>query len=202
MSAMISGVMLGLVLALLIGPVFFLLVDTAISKGFSSAIFIALGVILSDALFVLIAYFSSTTIRFIQGNQMLIGVGGGLVLIIFGLINIVRKPVLKENVLHLDNGGQWKGLAKGFLMNFLNPFVLIFWMGVAGSLAVQQKDSEAYPILFFSAALATVFITDLLKAWGAARLKRLIRPVYMRWLNVLSGLGLILFGLRLIWKLM
>jgi threonine/homoserine/homoserine lactone efflux protein len=203
-EAILSGISLGLVLALLIGPVFFLLIDTGISRGFRAAAYIAAGVVLSDALFVLIAYFSSTAIGFIRSNQASIGIAGGMILIVFGVLTIIRKPVIRENVLHLPeyNGHHWKGLGKGFILNFLNPFVLIFWLGVAGSLAGGQTHETGFAIIFFTASLCTVFVTDLLKAWGAARLKRLIRPVYLLWLNRISGAGLVLFGLRLIWKIL
>jgi threonine/homoserine/homoserine lactone efflux protein len=203
-EAILSGISLGLVLALLIGPVFFLLIDTGISKGFKAAAFIAGGVVISDAFFVIIAYFSSTAIGFIKTNQSAIGMACGAILIAFGVITFLRKPVLKENVLHLPeyNGQHWKGFGKGFVLNFLNPFVLIFWLGVAGSLAGGQKHTNSFAVVFFVAALSTVFITDLLKAWGAARLKKLIRPVYLLWLNRISGAGLVIFGIRLIWKIL
>lgn len=204
LEAVLSGISLGMVLALLIGPVFFLLVDTGISRGFRSAFFIALGVLASDALFVVIAYFSSTAIRFFNTNQVVIGVAGGLILIVFGLVTFLKKPVIHAERIHpeLVGTGEWKIAWKGFIMNFLNPFVLLFWIGVAGSLTAAKHATPVYAITFFVAALATVLLTDLLKAWSAARLKKLIRPVYLLWLNRVSGTGMMLFGIRLIWKLM
>jgi threonine/homoserine/homoserine lactone efflux protein len=202
LEALLTGISLGLVLALLIGPVFFLLIDTGISKGFRASAFIAGGVIFSDALFVILAYFSSTATQFIQEQKQMIGFIGGAILVVFGIITILRKPVIHTDVLHLrtTNGDHIKGAWKGFILNFLNPFVLIFWMGIAGSLVAADKPQN-YAVPFFSAALATVFFTDLLKGWGAAKLKRLIRPSYLLWLNRLSGTALVLFGLKLIWKL-
>jgi len=203
-EAILSGISLGLVLALLIGPVFFLLVDTGIYRGFKAAAFIAIGVVASDALFVIIAYFSSTTIRFIETNQTLIGIIGGAILVLFGVITFLRKPVISGDQLSLtrDATHEWKGAGKGFALNFLNPFVLLFWIGVAGTLPQGKDVSVTYAIEFFMSALCTVFVTDLLKAWGAARLKKLIRPTFLLWLNRISGAGLILFGVRLIVKLL
>lgn len=201
-EAVLSGISLGFVLALLIGPVFFLLVDTGIHRGFRAAVFIAAGVVASDALFVVIAYFSSTAIRFIQTNQTIIGTAGGLILIIFGLITFFRKPVISGEQLMIEAGKEWKGAGKGFVMNFLNPFVLLFWIGVAGTLPAPGKASPFYAVEFFLAALGTVFATDLLKAWGAARLKKLIKPGFLVWLNRISGTGLVLFGFRLLAKLL
>ena len=201
LEALITGISLGLVLALLIGPVFFLLIDTGISKGFRASAFIAAGVICSDALFVLLAYFSSTATQFIQDKKQIIGLAGGAILILFGVITVFRKPVIHTNALHLQQDGVYlKGIWKGFILNFLNPFVLIFWMGISGTLVASDKP-DSYAIPFFGSALATVFFTDLLKGWGAAKLKRLVKPAYLLWLNRLSGVGLVVFGIHLIRKL-
>lgn len=158
---------------------------------------------LSDAFFILIAYYSSTTIRFMEGHQQAIGIGGGVILMAFGIVTMLRKPkVQMETIDHGKTMAEWKGLPKGFALNLFNPFVLIFWIGVAGSVATGPQHAPNYTILFFAMALLTVFTTDLLKAWGAARLKKFIRPNYLVWLNRLSGVGLIAFGVRLIWKLL
>jgi len=86
-------------------------------------------------------------------------------------------------------------------MNALNPFVLIFWLGVSSSLTTKQQLSSTYAIVFFGSALITIFATDLLKAFLAIRLKKLIKPSFLLWLNRLSGLGLMIYGVRMIVKL-
>jgi threonine/homoserine/homoserine lactone efflux protein len=92
---------------------------------------------------------------------------------------------------------------KGFMMNTLNPFVLIFWLGlgVAGALHNGAIRSSREQALFFSMVIITVFGTDLLKAFLASRLKKLLTAQFLLWLNRISGIGLILFGIRLISKL-
>ncbi len=204
LEPIIAGVSLGLVLAMLIGPVFFILLNTSLKKGFVPAAYLALGVMLSDALFISIAYFGSTAIGSLQAHKQLIGLGGGLLLIGFGLSNLLKKkPTASEENPELpdDSRTLWIDTGKGFMMNTLNPFVLIFWIGVAGTLAVKDHYSTTHAIAFFTATLGTIFSTDLLKAWLATRLKRLISDQFILWLNRLSGLGLILFGLRLLFQL-
>jgi threonine/homoserine/homoserine lactone efflux protein len=197
----IAGISLGLVLAMLIGPVFFILLNTSLKKGFVPAAYLALGVMLSDALFITIAYFGSAFIVTLQARKEWIGIGGGLLLIVFGLVNLFKRPAKSDENMELpdDSKTLWIDTGKGFMMNTLNPFVLLFWMGVAGTLAVKDHYTTSHAIAFFLATLSTIFSTDLLKAWLAVQLKSVISDHFLLWLNRLSGIGLIIFGLRMLY---
>ena len=56
----LNAVLLGLGLAFMIGPVFFTLIETSISKGFRAALVFDLGVILADLIFISLSYFGTT----------------------------------------------------------------------------------------------------------------------------------------------
>jgi threonine/homoserine/homoserine lactone efflux protein len=195
-EAITTGVLLGCVLSLLIGPVFFMLLNTSIRKGFVPAAYLAVGVMLSDAFLVMIAYFGSTTLKLLQNHQNWVGLAGGIVLMIFGMVNILKKPVVVAQDLELpdDSKSLLIDTGKGFMMNILNPFVLLFWLGVSGTVATKEHASLSYSLFFFGSALVTILTTDLLKAWLASSLKNIIRPNFLLWLNRISGAGLIIYG--------
>ncbi|MBK6639775.1 MAG: LysE family transporter [Bacteroidetes bacterium] len=67
----ISGLLLGGVLALLVGPVFFMIINTSIKKGVLPASMLAVGVLLSDAFFAALTFFGSSFI-FISKNMILL----------------------------------------------------------------------------------------------------------------------------------
>lgn len=203
-EAIVSGMVLGVVLAFLIGPVFFLLLDTSIKKGFKVAAYLALGVMLSDAFFIVITYFSSSAIQLMQDYNTEIGIGGGVLLIIFGVLNFIKKPHIKATELDLadDRRSICIDTSKGFMMNLLNPFTLLFWIGVSGGVAVKFQSSDMHTAIFYSVVLATVLATDLLKAWLAAKLKRFLKPRVLVLVNKISGVGLILFGCRLVYMIL
>ncbi|MBL7924987.1 MAG: LysE family translocator [Bacteroidia bacterium] len=203
LEAILSGITLGFVLALLVGPVFFLLIDTSIKKGFRKAVFLAAGVMLSDAFYILITYFSSTTLGFMQTYQTEIGYAGGLLLVLFGIVTIFKKPHIRAADIDLpdDSRTVLVDVLKGFMLNLLNPFVLIFWLGVSGTVTSGHKFSYTHTVIFFSFVLLTVLGTDILKAWLAARLNAFLKPSLLLWVNRVSGAGLLLFGLRMIWKM-
>jgi len=203
-EAILSGLFLGGALSLMVGPVFFMLIDTSLKAGMRPATLVATGVVLCDALLVAITYFSSASVQFLRNNELVIGWGGGILLMIFGLLNIFRKPHLKtkeSTPAVADAVSPLLFLFKGFSMNLLNPFVLVFWLGVAGlNMATGRFGSEQIAI-FYLVVLLTVFASDLLKAWLAARMKTFLKPAFMHRIHVISGIGLFAFGFRLIYKL-
>ena len=57
MNEFLPAIPIGIVLAFTIGPVFFTVLETSISKGVKAAIFVDIGVVLSDIVFFVIAFF-------------------------------------------------------------------------------------------------------------------------------------------------
>lgn len=197
-EAVLSGVLLGLVLAMMVGPVFFMILDISIRRGLRSAVFFAAGVVLNDAFYIIITYFSSETLHVFNRFQKEIGVAGGILLMGFGFLNFCKKPHVQAVDLDLGEAGPgWMYTGKGFMMNLLNPFVLLFWLGVSGAAGARLGESHWNIVTFFLVSLVTVFITDLLKAWAAIRVRSMIRPSALLALNRISGIALLLFGLRL-----
>ncbi len=203
LEAVLDGMALGGVLALMIGPVFFMIINTSLKKGFTPAIYMALGVMLSDAMFITFAFFGSTYIRNFNLHNVLVGLIAGGILIVFGLVNLLKKPTVSAEALELPDDSKtfFIDTVKGFMMNTLNPFAFIFWMGVAGTMSVKESFSHFHLMVFFSVTLITIFSTDLLKAYLASRLKRIITPNFLLWMNRSTGIVLILYGIRTVIKM-
>lgn len=200
-EALISGMLLGGVLALLVGPVFFMLIHTSVQKGFLPAMMLSIGVIASDAMFATITHLGSSMIMSLKQFDSIIGICGGLLIIGFGLANYFKKPTVNAEQLIYKNSTRNTVLefAKGFSMNSLNPSVFFFWIGVAGTWSIQDTEGQ-YTLVFYTSLLGTVFGTDLLKAWGASSLKKAISGNALMWMNRISGILLIGFGLAMIIK--
>ena len=56
MNLILKGIVTGFILSIMIGPVFFVLLETSIRKGIRAAIAFNIGVLLNDILYILIAY--------------------------------------------------------------------------------------------------------------------------------------------------
>jgi threonine/homoserine/homoserine lactone efflux protein len=202
-ASIVQGISLGLVLALMIGPVFFLILQTSLKKGFKPAAYLAAGVLISDGCFICIAVFGSSKLHHIQKFDIISAYVGGLLLIVFGIMSAFKRPHMKTDGIDLpdDSKTMLIDTAKGFMMNTLNPFVLIFWLGVVSAIHTGKIGGGRDQLVFFSFVLITVFTTDMLKAYLASRLKAVLTDHFLLWLNRISGIGLILFGIRLIYTI-
>jgi len=79
-----AAIPLGILLAFMIGPVFFVLLETSATKGFRAGLALDIGVIVADILFLFIAYFSSFQLLENLSNQPGLYVFGGMILLIYG----------------------------------------------------------------------------------------------------------------------
>jgi threonine/homoserine/homoserine lactone efflux protein len=85
-------------------------------------------------------------------------------------------------------------LGKGFALNILNPFVWIFWFSSVAIVAGNMGGNKTSTLVFFAIILGTTLTLELLKAWGAARLKRFLNPKRTMLMNRIAGVLLMLCG--------
>ncbi len=127
MDVIINGFLFGLLLCVLIGPVFFALIQNSIEKGFWSGFFMAIGIALSDSFYIVVTYLGIS--QFVENPKfnMWLGGVGGVIMLIFGVIYLF-KPVPKKGLkqLHQEDTKWFQQIVKGFLLNGINPFVLLF----------------------------------------------------------------------------
>lgn len=203
-DAVLKGIALGLVIAIMIGPVFFFIINTSIKKGFSSAALASCGVMLSDALFITLAYFGSSVLLYLNKHQHTASLAGGIVIALYGLILIVREARVSARSLELpeEKSKPVIYVLKGFLLNSINPSVLLFWMVVAGTIPVKEEFSHVQTITFYACTLITILSTDFLKAWSATRLRNIVTAKFLIWMNRIAGSVLIIYGISMVIKAM
>jgi len=206
-SAIVEGIGLGLTLAILTGPAFFALLQTSIRNGYKSGIAFAFGVFVSDTTLISLSYLGALNLFRDPKNSFITGIIGGTIMIMFGVFNIFQKHPLElqhgeekvEKLLPAKSTLSVSAL-KGFAINLINPFVIIFWIGVVSVESTRYKFSEADVLSLFCAALLTVFGTDILKSLAANRITAFLSPKILLWVNRVAGVILIVSGLSLIWK--
>ena len=175
----------------MIGPVFFVLLETSATRGFRAAIAFDLGVIVSDVLFLLIAYFSSFQLLENLSNQPGLFVFGGVILLVYGIVTYVKKaPEKNETHVAYSKSDYFSLAIKGFLLNFINIGVLIFWLGIIIVVGPSLDNEPKRIIVFFSTMIGAFFITDIFKILLAKQLKK--RLTTKRIYYVKKGLGIIL----------
>lgn len=197
-----QGITWGLILALMVGPVFFGLIQTSIEDGLKSAVIYALGVAVSDCFFVLLAVLGVSPLIENAGWKSAILIGGGIVMIVFGILYL-RKSATDVSYIHEAKkitAKKRKYFLKGFLLNALNPAVLFFWIGPVGFVITRYSNIPWGATVFLATALSTVFITDILKAWSARRILRWMSPRHINQMNKVLGVAFLIAGLMILWK--
>lgn len=222
MEIFFKGIFLGLSLAILVGPIVFALIQTAIERGFRAGAVVGSGIWCSDLLFIFASWFGISYITAAtewSGFEQTLGTAGGLLLIGFGFGTIFGKPPtlpLQEDraediidnqlpaILDFDDDdginrpGYLSLWLKGFLINTINPFTVFFWSGVAGTMIAGENLSTGNAVIFFGAILLTLVLTDLAKVWAAKSIRHLLKPKAILNLRRVSGAALVIFGLVLL----
>jgi threonine/homoserine/homoserine lactone efflux protein len=192
----------GFLLAFAIGPVFFTLIETSITKGFKAGLFFDLGAIAADILFVVIAFYSTNQILEKVKDDPALLVFGGAVLVAYGIISYIRTAksfikIVREHYAVKTKTNLGGLFLKGFLLNFVNFGVLAGWIGTI-IMANALTTAKNGVFLFLSTVLITFFLTDLIKITLAKKLKSKMTPRFVfrtkKWVSIL----IIAFGVLLL----
>ena len=198
----LTPITVGFFTAFIMGPVFWVLLETSITKGFKAAVAFDLGVMFADVCFIGICYLGSFQLLEDEQNKQGLFVLGGKILLLSGLFSwINRAKKNKENLDIQESKENYFGLAaKGFAINILNVGVFIFWGGVTIVSSPASGKSFTSFVLFFSIVLLSYFITDLLKISVANRFKSLLTGKGIVIVNSIVSLILVISGVVLILK--
>jgi threonine/homoserine/homoserine lactone efflux protein len=204
LNDIISAIPLGFFLSFMIGPVFFVLLETSVVKGFKAAIIFDLGVVLADIIFILIAYFSSyRLIQSIKDDPALF-IFGGLVMLTYGIISFVKnrneskKDFDEEDPKELEKNNYFSLFIKGFFLNFINIGVLGFWLAILITIGPQLELKASRMITFFTTLIATYFITDICKILAAKQLRNKLNPKNILIIKKFISIVLIISGVFLL----
>lgn len=193
----------GVILAFTIGPVFFVLLETGATKGFTSALIFDLGVIFADIVFILLIFMSTDTLLDKIKDDPKLLVFGGVLLVIYGLVSFIkvsksfRSIVREHHRIQLPKKNYGKLFVKGFLLNFINIGVLIGWLGfiVIGTSITTSKNGV---LVFIISMLVSYFVCDLVKIAAAKRLKNKLTPRRIFKTKKIVALFILGFGILLL----
>jgi len=200
-----NAIFFGFFLSFMIGPVFFMLIQTSILKGARAAIVFNVGVILGDVVFIVIAYLGSRRLlEQIKDDPRLFFIGG-LILVIYGLITYLDKSNKKEAeatpTIDIPVSNNYvKLLFKGFFLNFINIGVLGFWLGLIVVIGPTLNMNPTHIFWYFTTIVISYFVTDLGKIFLAKKLKSKLTPLVIYKIKKTMGIMLIIFGVFLVLK--
>jgi len=199
-----SAIPIGFILSIMPGAVFFVLLETSVIKGFKAAIAFDLGAILSDIIFILIAYFSSYKLLEKVKDEPALFIFGGLILLVYGSISLFQaKKTSRKDI--ISNAGKdivrktyLSLFIKGFLLNFINIGVLGFWLTVIIAWGPKLDLNPYRMFVFFLSIILTYFAIDLGKIALAKQLRTSLTTRNIMKMKQGISIVLMVFGLALI----
>ncbi len=199
----LKAIPIGIGLAFIIGPVFFVLLHTSIVKGIRAAVVFDIGVVFADIFFILMAYFGSHQLLNRLKDDPNLFLLGGMILFVYGAIMYIKKAsiiVQDEELVMPEPNNYFRLFVKGFLLNFINIGVLAFWLLLLISFGSNLEMDRARIFNFFLTILITYFLVDLLKIVLAKQLQKKLTPPIIYKIKRGMGVLLILFGMLMLAK--
>ncbi len=197
----------------MLGPAFFILIETSIKKGFKSAIFLDIGILISDAIYLLAAFFVAEKINLWLTTNSFVKYIAGSIFIILGVVSIYKNVIqLRLQTTEIKDVKEVEAdpskkiiypfqlLIKGLGLNAINPGVLIFWIAASTYATNELKLGDFQLLSFFGITLLTMFVVDVFKIYFSSRLKEKLDNKVLSIIGVLIGGLMVFFGLAICLK--
>lgn len=200
------AVSLGFFLAILLGPAFFMILETAALKGFRAALSVDIGVIVADIFFITIAYLSTNQLLEKIQDEPALFIFGGVLLTAYGVITFVKEKKITScespniSVASINKHNYFRLFIKGFLLNFINIGVLGFWLTIIITVSPQLEMNPQRIISFFGLVLTVYLFIDIFKILLAKTLKKKLTTLRIFYLKRLVSTLMITFGIVLLSK--
>lgn len=199
MELVLSAILIGFLLStILIGPVFFLLIETSLRKSWQSAVTLNLGVVAADILCIAAAYFGSKDFADYVTNHPdfhRIYIIAGFFVMVYGVFMYFSRPKLHiENQDQVVSKNYMRTFFNGFIMNLLNIGVIVFWFVIVSSVIIKYPDPVDF-VSYMGIVLLTYFVIDLFKIFLAGKLQKRFTDDMVFKIRKAVGFCLIIFGI-------
>ncbi len=202
MDIFLQGLQYGLLLTIMVGPIFFAIIQTAVEEGFKAGATVGFGIWFSDLLYILFVYFSVAFASQLLENSVFTlttGIIGSSILVAIGVgVFLSKAPIFEHTEETKRRTSYLKLFTRGFLINTINPFTIFFWFSIMSSIVVENTLSSYQACLFFGTIMGTIIFTDLLKALLAKLISKKLTQAHIVMTRKITGVLLILFGIGIL----
>lgn len=206
MSAVLGGLLLGLFMAISVGPTLFAIIKYSLNHSYKTGLAFVLGVSISDIMYVSIANIAAPWLNFIYKYEKQVALIGGAVLLLVGLLGLIKKykpirPSSTKNI--ISSGHYFRIFSSGFLINTANPGVIINWIASVtlvtnATVSLSVMQGGIYRMIFFGTCLLLVLGIDVLKVILADNIRRRLTLRKVMYLQKISSACLLVIGTALI----
>ncbi len=196
-SFFFRGLLIGLSIAATVGPMSVLCIQRTLNKGQLYGLVSGLGIATADGFYGSIAAFGLTLItNFLIKEQMWIRMIGGLFLIYLGLKTILSKPPERAATLNFKTNSYLGAYASTFLLTLTNPLTILSFAAIFAGIGIGSASKN-----FLSAILVVLGVFAGSTLWwsiltsGISLLRKKMNSQWLLWINRISGVIIMLFGI-------
>ncbi len=196
-DAAIKGILVGLFMAISVGPTIFVIFRYSLKYSYTAGLAFVLGVSASDIIYVALANAAASLLQQLTPYHRIIGIGGAIALMTMGLAGFFKKQTAQggePGSEQVSGTGFFKIWLGGFLVNTLNPGVIVTWLGAVNIIASKPA---IYRAVLFGIALFIILGIDFLKVFLAGRLKKMLTPTRIGYIQKFSAVCIFFIGLLL-----
>lgn len=195
----IKGILLGLYLAIAVGPIVFTVLKVSMQYGHKAGYAFVAGVSFSDIMFVVLGNIAAQWMHEVLAYKTQIAFGGAILLLCIGCYTLFFKkdatPTVKDIVLGNDTGHLFKMFTQGYLMNTINPGPIIIWLTACTASATLPLIDR---VVMFGITLAIVLTADILKVQLSNRIREKLTAKMLHIINRVTAFILIGFGIAIL----
>ena len=196
----LKGIFVGFLIAAPVGPVGILCAQRTLQLSLSAGLTAGLGAAVADAIFGAVAAFGLTFVAHILlENETVFRLIGGVLLLGLGIRTFFKPPPDLDQRVAVTANHMAGGFISTFALTITNPITIMSFgpVFVAANAIVQPGDLIAAWTLIIGVFAGSALWWLLLCA-GISLFKRKVTVGHMRWINKLSGVIIVFFGVLVI----
>ena len=191
----LRGLIIGFSIAVPVGPIGILCIQRTLTQGRWIGLLSGLGAATADAVYGAVAGFGLTAISGILITQVLwFRVIGGAFLCYLGIKTFLAKPADKAAI--AKGQGPWAAYFSTVFLTLTNPATILSFIAVFAGLGLANTGGDFWAAgilvlgVFIGSALWWVVLSSVISLTRSR-----ISPQTLQWLNRISGLILLIFGI-------
>jgi threonine/homoserine/homoserine lactone efflux protein len=195
MLLLLKSIFMGIAIVAPIGPIAILCINRTLKYGFLAGAITGIGVATADGLYGCISGFGLTFLsNFLVSHQFIIRVIGGILLCYLG-VRAFFKAQISDSV--KSNKKTYTGdCISAFILTLTNPMTIIIFIGVFAGMGVGSTyTGYTHAIIIVAGIFLGSLLWYLILSSLISILHKKINTGIMRWINRISGIIIVAFGI-------
>ncbi len=190
------GLFLGVAASVPLGPVGILCIQRTLSKRLKSGFLSGLGAATADLIFASVAFFSLAMITsFIESNQIIITLVGGLCIVIVGVNIFFTNPEVQIRRNRAGKTSYWQDYISVFFVTLANPAFILVYVALFATFGLSNEMGRLNGMAMLTGVFAGCTLWWLLLTSAVNLVRKRFSPRHLLWMNRIAGFVIAALGI-------